>query len=183
MAAADWIYWISFFQKMFKPAPNRARGSRLAAHNRGDTYVQASELIFGRGLRGPRAGIAMFTHELKCGWRAAHASVAHDMPRPSRCPAGNCKRSRSRTLSLPQAASLSRHSRRGSQLCSDRTGVAVFRRECCLVSQLAEAATSLQGNRFTHRYCILISPVASVAAHGLGGLGRASSWPRGTGLP
>jgi len=183
LAAADWIYWISFFQKMFKPAPNRARGSRLAAHNRGDTYVQASELIFGRGLSGLRADIAMLTQDLKCGWRAGHTSIAHDMPRPSRCPAGNCKRSRSRTLSLPQAASLSRHSLRGSQLCSDRTGVAVFRRECCLVSQLAEAATSLQGNRFTHRYCILISPVASVAAHGMGGLGRASSWPRGTGLP
>jgi hypothetical protein len=33
-----------------------------------------ARLIFGRGLRGMRADIAMFTHELKCGWRAAYAS-------------------------------------------------------------------------------------------------------------
>jgi len=54
-----------------------------------------SRLIFGRGLRGMRADIAMLTHELKCGWRAAHASMAHHMPVLSW---RHCKRSRSRAL-------------------------------------------------------------------------------------
>ena len=30
----------------------------------------------------------ILTHSLKCGWRAAQASMAHDMPRSSCCPGG-----------------------------------------------------------------------------------------------
>jgi DDE family transposase len=53
----------------------------------GDAYVQPSELIFGGGdLRGLRADKAMLTHELKCGCRAAHASMTHEIPRSSCCP-------------------------------------------------------------------------------------------------
>jgi len=50
----------------------------------GDAYVQACQLIFGRGARGGlRASSVIWTHPLKCGWRAARASMAHDRPRSS----------------------------------------------------------------------------------------------------
>ena len=32
------------------------------------------------------ADVAVLTHEPKCGWRAAHVSMAQDIPRSSCCP-------------------------------------------------------------------------------------------------
>lgn len=59
-------------------------GGGTTAHNR---HVQACQLIFCRGRRGRRADTMVPTHELKCGCRAAQASMAHEMPRSSCCPA------------------------------------------------------------------------------------------------
>jgi hypothetical protein len=51
-------------------------------------YVQASpQLNFAGGLRG-RLGGECLIHESKCGCRAAHASIAQEMPRSSCCPGG-----------------------------------------------------------------------------------------------
>ena len=48
------------------------------------------------GLRMTRDLSEILTHSERCGWRAAQASMAHDMPRSSCCPAGTYRRSRSR---------------------------------------------------------------------------------------
>ena len=49
-----------------------------------DAHVQPSGLIFGGSdLRGLRANVAVLVHLGKCGWRAAHASMAQEMPRSS----------------------------------------------------------------------------------------------------
>ena len=52
-----------------------------------DHHVQASrQSNFWRGLRGRRASRPVRTQASRCGWRAAHASMAQEMPRSSCCP-------------------------------------------------------------------------------------------------
>ena len=50
--------------------------------------VHAAQFTGGFGLRILRDCSEILTHSRKCGCRAAHASIAHEMPRSSCCPDG-----------------------------------------------------------------------------------------------
>ena len=90
----DWILLDFIVSKNVQSRAKTRERFRLAETNSStivedaDAYVQAAELNVGRGMLGLGAGMAMSTHDLKCGWRAAHASMAQDMPRSSCWPGG-----------------------------------------------------------------------------------------------
>ena len=94
---------------MVKPAPNGGerilRSKNYPSAITGDAYVQACQLTFRRGVGGLRAVI--WTHDLKCGCRAAHTSMAHDIPRSSCCPGGHLYRVPLSRISVSSAISCS----------------------------------------------------------------------------
>jgi hypothetical protein len=90
----DWRQMTGFtafhsFKKNYSKPRQSAREKKPSNRRvMGDTYVQASGLIFWGTLRGLRADSMVRTQQRKSGWRAAHASMAHDMPRSSCWPGG-----------------------------------------------------------------------------------------------